>query len=301
MFVICNGIQTEQGHSPTKYATSHWDKTHEASMLSWPVNLALVAHNGLAFSEKKAKRTALSYEYTQRYLRLQSYSRTNVNLRNQNDNVEKDYIILYSIEAPSKECWNLVLSLLSVGHDLKEMVYPFLKRSWNAMKFCDFLGENHGKSKGKKEVQVSSVWLTTFSKLLLMVMLLMVRLHFVWSFDPSDCRITACRFFSCLYPHSIFNCLGWIHQSSCWTRSLNLNMCILYIHIHTQYIYNVHKINCTYSTCTMSIVYMYNFVCVCRSASAFSRHGYPKVVRHCAAFQQLAGSRGNGLPRGFCQ
>ena len=151
MFVIRNGIQTEQGHSPTKYATSHWDKTHEASMLSWPVNLALVAHNGLAFSEKKAKRTALSYEYTQRYLRLQSYSRTNVNLRNQNDNVEKDYIILYSIEAPSKECWNLVLSLLCVGHDLKEMVYPFLKRSWNAMKVCDFLGENHGKSKEKKK------------------------------------------------------------------------------------------------------------------------------------------------------
>ena len=227
MFVIRNGIQTEQGHSPTKYATSHWDKTHEASMLSWPVNLALVAHNGLAFSEKKAKRTALSYEYTQRYLRLQSYSRTNVNLRYQNDNVEKDYIILYSIEAPSKECWNLVLSLLCVGHDLKEMVYPFLKRSWNAMKVCDFLGENHGKSKEKKEVQVSSVWLTTFSKLLLMVMLLMVRLHFVWSFDPSDCRMTACRFFSCLYPHSIFNCLGWIHQSSCWTRS------ILYTYIYT--------------------------------------------------------------------
>ena len=150
MFVICNGIQTEQGHSPTKYATSHWDKTHEASMLSWPVNLALVAHNGLAFSEKKAKRTALSYEYTQRYLRLQSYSRTNVNLRNQNDNVEKDHIILYSIEAPSKECWNLVLSLLCVGHDLKEMVYPFSQKIMKCNESLWFFGGKSWKIQRKK-------------------------------------------------------------------------------------------------------------------------------------------------------
>lgn len=230
MFVICNGIQTEQGHSPTKYATSHWDKTHEASMLSWPVNLALVAHNGLAFREKKAKRTALSYESAQRYLRLQSYSRTNVNLRNQNYNVEKDYIILYSIEAPSKECWNLVLSLLcgKTGVDMTWRRWCSLSQKIIKCHKIRWFWEK--KSKEYKEVQVSSVWLTTFSKLLLMVMLLMVMLHFVWSFDPSDCRITACRFFSCLYPHSIFNCSGWIHQSSCWTRSLNLNMCILYIY-----------------------------------------------------------------------